>query len=96
MIANISAETARVLTATCQANETFMDMHSLMGAIANGKHNLTVFLGRELTKKEAEAKMQELRDLGFKVYGYNVSTTSGGWREPEYTHPAEHRVEISW
>ena len=96
MIANINAETARVLTTTCQTDGFFMDMHSLLGAIMNGKRSLTVFLGRELSKAEAEAKMQELHDLGFKVYGYSVSTKSGGWREPEYTHPAEHRCEISW
>lgn len=92
----IDAHTARVLTDLINNDETFSNTHSLLGAISRGATSCTIFLGVELSKKEADSKMEQLRAAGFKVYNYDVCTKSGGFREPEYEHPAEHRVDIAW
>ena len=92
----ITAEQARVFTDVINNNEEHGALRELFGKIFMGKNKCTIYLGTELTEEEVEAKMQSFRDLGFDVYNYNVCTVSGGGREPEYTHPAEHRCDISW
>lgn len=92
----IDAQSAKMMSALIEDKETFGNMHTLLGAIARGDKACTIFLGVELSEKEANKKMQQLRDAGFKVYNYDVSTESGGFREPKYKHPAEHRVDIAW
>ena len=92
----INAELCRKMTGLINDREHFGNMHTLLGAISRGDNACTIFLGVELSEKEANKEMQQLRDAGFKVYNYYVSTKSGGFREPEYEHPAEHRVDIAW
>ena len=92
----IDAQSAKMMSALIEDKETFGNMHTLLGAIARGDKACTIFLGVELSKEEADKKLQQLRDARFRVYNYDVCTRSGGFREPEYEHPAEHRVDIAW
>lgn len=89
----ITAKQARELTDACQDH---FNIREVLFKLPLGKSHCEVFLGREITKKQAKERMQQFRDLGYYVYGYTVTTKVGGFREPERTIPAEHRCTISW
>ena len=92
----INAKLCRKMTDLINDREHFSNMHTLLGAISRGANSCTVYLGTELTESEVQEELKLLKDAGFEVYNYDVCTKSGGFTEPEYTHPAEHRVDISW
>lgn len=72
------------------------NLREILYATIRGKTECQVFLGRELTEEELEIQRKKYLNLGYRIIREDVSTCSGGWREPEYNHPPEYRAIISW
>ena len=93
-----TAEEAHKLSELADQNGPYaFTLREVLHALPFGKTSADIFLGREIGEKEAQKRMQYLRDLGYKVYGYFVSTNNAGDpREPYTEWPAEYRCTISW
>jgi len=88
----ISANNALKLT---QEHDNW-NLREILYAVLNGKTECQVYWGIELTEEELKVKRREWRNLGYRIIREDVYTSSGGWREPEYSHPPEYRAIISW